>query len=82
LSGIVDPEDAQIKKDKEHMDGGIHPAIIVVDHYQPIIGLPVAPEGVAAQFGGKGVAPFSFFDQCSAAFLMNNFSIGTHREGV
>jgi hypothetical protein len=60
------------------MDGSVDPVVVFFDQDETVTGFPTAPEGEAAQLGCEGIAPFGLFDQGSATFLMDDFSIISH----
>ena len=72
--GIVDPNNAQVKKDKQHVDGGIYPVVAGFHQHQAILRPQRAPEGEAAQLAAKAIAPFGLRNENFATLDVNNLS--------
>ena len=68
FTGIVHPNDAQLKKDKQHVDGGVYPVVAGFHQHQAILWPQFTPEGKTAQLAAKTIAPLRLGDKNLTAF--------------
>lgn len=69
---IIDPNNAQIKKNKEHVDSGVNPIVAGFHQHQPVLRPKLAIKGEASQLAAEAVAPACLGDEYFTTFYVNN----------
>lgn len=78
----INPNHAQIKKDKKHVDGTVKAICFLVNQNQTIIGGKVTTPGEAAQFAEEAITPSGTGNENAAAICVDDLFIRRHTAGV